>query len=547
MTPPVVAIGLDAADPVLVERWMDAGHLPHLQRARERGAYARLTTLEYCRAESSCTTFLTGCSPARHGYWSPFRLDPKNYTARQQPYVFDRFPPFYALGPDFRVCVFDMPQTTMSDAVNGVQVLGWGGHSPRTPSHSRPEPLFGEIVAQYGTHPTLRNDDVPTIGDRAAVWRLKENLQAGVTRRAAIVADLLRRDRWDLFLTYVSETHSAQHYLWHLSQPDHPLYDAFHEDDSDPLLDVFTTIDAALGQMLAAAPDDARVVMFSDHGMESNSTDLPSMVFLPEVLYRHAFPGRRGLADTSGQALPPMRMPSTRRSWRSTVWADRHDANPVTRWLRHRLPSEFFHYAIERRFGINGVPLCPDDCPIGSQPPMWYHPAWAQMPAFALPSFSEGYVRINVKGREGTGLVEPSAFLDTCARVTGQLHQLRNPRNGRPLVEKVVRMRDRADDSDPGKPDADLIVLWDSAPADVVEAPEIGRIGPLPYRRSGSHVHRGFLMAAGPGIDPAIRLPEGQAIDIAPTILTLIGAPIPAHFDGTPLVADAVAAPRRSA
>lgn len=43
----------------------------------------------------------------------------------------------------------------------------------------------------------------------------------------------------------------------------------------------------------------------------------------------------------------------------------------------------------------------------------------------------------------------------------------------------------------------------------------------MTYYRSGGHRPRGFLMATGPGITPGSSLPEGQAIDIGPTILEL--------------------------
>jgi hypothetical protein len=83
--------------------------------------------------------------------------------------------------------------------------------------------------------------------------------------------------------------------------------------------------------------------------------------------------------------------------------------------------------------------------------------------------------------------------------------------------------------------DADLIVIWDGVPIDVVDHPKAGRIGPVPFKRSGSHVHRGFLMATGPGLPAGEQLPEAHALTIPPTILSLLGAPIPAHFDAEPL------------
>lgn len=535
---PVVAIGLDAADPVLLERYMDAGHLPVLSRLRAEGTYARLTTFDYCRAEASNTTFLTGCSPATHGYWSPFRIKP-DYTVETTPYEFADYQPFYGLGPDYRVAIFDMPQSKLSPNVNGIQVLGWGAHSPRCPSHSSPPELFDEIVAAYGVHPTLRKDDVHSMGDATAMARLHSGLTAGVERRTAACIGLLTREPWDLFLTYFSEIHSGQHYFWHLSHPDHPLYAYFGVPERDPLLELVQAVDAAIGRIIAAMRPGTRLVVFSDHGMESNTTDVPSTVLLPELLYRLAYPGRYGLAKGApGSVPPPVMKPSARRSWRSTLYGLKHDPNPITRWLRRHMSTATFHYGVEKRFGMNSVPLCPDDCPLGAQPPMWYQPAWPGMQAFALPSFSEGFVRLNVRGREERGVVAPEEYDAVCAAITADLQQLTDARTGKPAVKRVVRTRlgahgPAAVGQRPS--DADLIVIWEGHPIDVVDHPKAGRIGPVPFKRSGSHVHRGFLMAAGPGVAAGARVPESHALNIPPTILALLGAPIPAHFDGTPL------------
>jgi predicted AlkP superfamily phosphohydrolase/phosphomutase len=538
MKTPVVAIGLDAADPVLLERYMDAGHLPALSALRRRGAYARLTTFDYCRAEASNTTFLTGCSPSTHGYWSPFRYS-TNYTVETTPYPFADFKPFYGMGPDYRVAVFDMPQSKLSDDVNGVQVLGWGAHSPRCPSHSNPPELFGEIVAKHGEHPTLRKDDVHSMGDRQAMTWLKNGLETGIARRTAACVDLLGRERWDLFLTYFSEIHSGQHYFWHLSHPDHPLFPHFGTPGEDPLLELVQAVDRGVGAIVDAMPADARVVVFSDHGMESNTTDVPSTVFLPEFLYRLAYPGRFGLAKgRAGAPPPPVIKPSPERSWRSSLYDLKEDPNPITRWLRRRMPTDRFHYSIEKRLGMNSLPLCPDDCPLGSQPPMWYHPAWRGMKAFALPSFSEGYVRLNVRGREAHGIVDPSDYSGTCDEISAELSRLIDARTGKPAVTRVVRTRVGPDGPavEGQRPsDADLIVIWEGVPTDVVDHPTTGRIGPVPFKRSGSHVHRGFLMAAGAGVAVGDRLPDAHALDIPPTILTMMGAPTPAHFEGKTL------------
>ena len=71
---------------------------------------------------------------------------------------------------------------------------------------------------------------------------------------------------------------------------------------------------------------------------------------------------------------------------------------------------------------------------------------------------------------------------------------------------------------------------------DVVDSPDLGRIGPLTHCRAGGHKSQGFLMAKGEGIAAGSNLPAGEAVDLAPTILELMGAPIPDYFDGQSLV-----------
>jgi predicted AlkP superfamily phosphohydrolase/phosphomutase len=533
---PVIAIGLDAADPLLLERWMDAGQLPQLAQLRRDGAYTRLANFEYCRAEAACTAFLTGCPPWQTGRWAPFKFHTDYTVDDRQAYEFDEYPPFYALGPDYRVTMFDLPQTRLHAAVNGIQVLGWGAHSPRTTRTSEPRGLLDDLTARHGTHPTYEKDHVVLWDTKGMQW-LKNGLITGIERRASICAELVRRDAWDLFLTYFGETHSAGHFFWHLSQPDHPLYEA---GSADVLLGVFQAVDRALAQIIRAAPPNARVVIFSDHGMEANSTDLPSLVFLPEALYRWSFPGKRGLAAGRPGVAPPPARPRVGRAWTHEVWALKHDPNPVTRFMRRSLPVEFFHYAIERRLGINGVPLCPEDCRLGHQPPMWYRPAWGEMKAFALPSFSEGYVRINLRGREHGGIVSPSDYSAVCDEVEALLGGIRDARTGAPMVDNVLRTRRTPLDDDPKLPDPDLVIRWTARPTDIVDT-SFGRIGPVPFQRTGSHVERGFLLAAGRGVGLRRAAGEPHALDLAPTILSLLGAPVPPYMQGQPLLEDAAA------
>ena len=174
MKNPVIGIGLEGCDPVLLEKWMDQGYLKNLDRVRKQGAYGRLSnTVEYngkdadfFATEPSWGMFLTGCFPKKTGFWDVVKFDPQKYTIFCDKIFADPdFPAFYNLRhkPEEerpQVITFDMPVTRTSDDVKGVQIQGWGGHFPTPPYRSTPTHLLQEITAKYGEEPLKNQDNV---------------------------------------------------------------------------------------------------------------------------------------------------------------------------------------------------------------------------------------------------------------------------------------------------------------------------------------------------------------------------------------------------
>jgi predicted AlkP superfamily phosphohydrolase/phosphomutase len=156
------------------------------------------------------------------------------------------------------------------------------------------------------------------------------------------------------------------------------------------------------------------------------------------------------------------------------------------------------------------------------------------MPAFALPSFAQGQIRVNLRGRERDGVVDPADYDAVLARVARQVAQMQNPRTGKPLARRVWRSRASALERDAKLPAADLVVVWEGEPSEAADCGAFGRIGPVPFHRSGSHTPDGFVVAEGPGIAGGARL-GGSSLDLGPTLLRLAGAAIPAGIDGAPI------------
>jgi len=545
----VIAIGLDAADPNLIDKWMEAGHLNTIKALREQGTYGRLTNVDYHRAEVPWTSFLSGCLPEKTGYWTPVKFRPESYDPSEtQAYDFQEYPPFYALGEDYKVAIFDMPQTTLSDRVNGYQILAWGAHSPQTPSHSMPAELFSEIEAKHGKHPAL-NKDFADCRDIEALKKLERQLEIGLSRRASICSDLMQREDWDLFLTIFGETHSAGHSFWHLSQP-HPLYKLGHEEYSDSLLETFKASDRTISEILKSVPEDAYVIVFSVHGMESNILDLTSRLFLPEFLYRWSFNGHKAIS-TPGKTNQPVRPPIKRfkkRGWMGEIWSMKHDSNPLMSFLRKNSPTGFFQ-KLEKKFGATRQPdlESPYDQMYRSDglfymPANWYKPFWPTMKAFALPSHSEGCIRINLRGRESHGIVDPQDYQKVCDEICAILENLVDARTKKPMVKEIIRTRETGFEMDSKLPDSDLLVMWSDTVTDTIDSPDLGRFGPVPYHRTGSHRSEGFAVITGPGIAANSSFPICHAVNLPATILEFLGAPIPGYFDGTPIIRKVVEA-----
>jgi predicted AlkP superfamily phosphohydrolase/phosphomutase len=564
----VVAIGLDAAEWILVERMLADGELPHMAALRERSAEARLHDRDY-RTGLIWEHFLTGKSAAGNDRWSAVQFDPLTYDAWQ---VGGRqLTPFYSNRQDgggdhqspITTIVFDVPYVTLTGSVDGAEITSWGGHDPGYPRAARPRGLLREVDTIFGPHPAFGNDYDLVWYRPGPLDALGDALIVGTRRRADISLWLQRRfPDWDLFLTVMSEPHSAGELMWHGVDASHPAADTpTAEQAGRRLREVYRAVDDAVGRIVAAAPPETTVMVFSMFGMGTNDADLSSMALLPELLYRLHFK-RPFLRDPDHDAwrsagFPPivlepqqawagyMRglMPASRRS-RVRRFAGRAVPAPLHEVYRASKRPKKGDQREAGRVGALGhriaeeTDLSPEEIgqhkhSVAWQIPYAYRPFWPQMRAFAIPTFYDGRVRINLEGRERDGVVARDDYRRACLEVEEAARACRNPRTGREAVADVTLLR--ADDPlAAGGPEADIQIVWAEA-ADAFDHPDVGTIGPFPYRRTGGHSPNGFLFLAGPGIERR-DLGEHDSLDVTPTILGLLGREPAGDLEGRPIL-----------
>ena len=397
--------------------------------------------------------------------------------------------------------------------------LSWTNFSRGSVAYPAEDWIYGHVWASPERARTMgeRLTHATDLRTQAARWLFGERL----------------RD-WDLALMVASEPHSAIEGLWHGVDPAHPL----HRMPSaryarEGLLSVYRGIDRMVGTLADAFPD-ATLVVFSTGGMGPNRSDLASMFLAAELLYRHAFgkpyfrqPRRWNGAD----AVPPL--------GEGEEWAGTVNSNfPTPRFAR------LARFASRRLPGVGRV-VRRAAPPANASPQLhqaidWipatrYRAYWPSMRAFALPSYYDGRIRINLQGREREGRVAIAEYESVRDEVEALLRDCRDPATGESVVDFIERPG-RRDPRGLGATEADLVVVWKGF-ACALDHPRLGRIGPIPFRRPGGHtgVHglaylRGSPLEQG---DFGVR----SSFDVVPTLCELLGVTVPVGLSGRSLLA----------
>jgi predicted AlkP superfamily phosphohydrolase/phosphomutase len=532
----VLAIFLDGYEHQLGQRFMSAGEMPELSSLAAQSARFLLDHGAPQRTGLAGEHISTGLSPDAARRWSQVHFDPQSYSVQQEG---TRLSPFTADLPCQSV-VFDAPYFDVLAAPNTRGIVSWGAHDPGISPTSRPSELAAEIDDRFGPYPATRwtygfvwpsEKDTRTMGFELA---------HAVDVRADVARWLLkeRYPDWDLGLVAVGEPHSAIEALWHGIDPAHQL----HYTPGAPVAAmgihaVYRAVDRLIGELIAEFPD-AIPVVFATGGMGVNTSDVPSMLLLPELMYRRAF-GTAFFKQPQEWNSPvgacPF-LPSHTNSWDGLIGNHFPIPRPKLRTLASRVLPEFIkaplRKARERTTHPGGVMVSS----LAWMPATAYQPFWHSMPAFALPSFYDGRVRLNLIGRERRGVVSIENYRRVLADVEELIRACVDPATGEGVVDSIEYPALKHPRELPATR-ADLNVVWKGT-AVCLEHPTLGRLGPVPYRRTGGHTGpfgMAYIRADDiPAGDRGIR----STFDVVPTIIELLGQPSDGFRSGKSLLSN---------
>ena len=154
---------------------------------------------------------------------------------------------------------------------------------------------------------------------------------------------------------------------------------------------------------------------------------------------------------------------------------------------------------------------------------------WSKTKAAVVYAYQLGFVYVNLIGRGPLGIVAPGPeYENLIADLITRFRKLTHPESGETLLQDTVRGEDvyPAVDNDILVPD---LVLFpkDGYGFSFSLAESIPRVS-----EEGTHRHNGLVLIKGPEIVTTPASSQLYLVDVAPTILHLLGLPVPADMDG---------------
>lgn len=504
--PRVCVLGLDGATYDLIRPWAEAGHLPVLGRLMREGLSGELLSTYPPLTGPAWSSFMTGKSPAGHGVLEFFRRKRGTYSQVLNTYRSLDGDPLWRLlsEADKRVCVIGVPLTYPPEPVNGFMISGL-----LTPAGRRdfayPRSLLGELEDQLGRY-HLRHDEKYRCDDPLPFIREQYEILENNTQAALY---LMRKEPWDFFMLHLLGSDRIQHEFWHLLDPLHPQHDPEERQRyGNVVLNFFKRMDSSIGRLVETLGDDVVILVMSDHGLGPvhRFVNFNTWLLQEGLLFLKSNPWTRFRTMLFRLGFSY----STAARWILRLGFGR-GAKRLGRARREELQRRLF--------------LSLDDVD------------WTRSKVFSLGNFGQLYV--NLKGRDPQGIVSPGAECEALLEdLTERLKALMDPETGQPVIGEIYRREDvykgpHAGDS------PDLMFLTRNMEYKAMGLSDFSsrRVFDQVYGTTGHHRMNGMMLWHGPGVIKGGEWFEGARIyDLAPTILYLMGQPVPHAMDGRVLL-----------
>lgn len=506
----VLCLGLDGATMDLILPWVEAGKLPTFKYLMDSGSFGELeSVIQPCSAQA-WTSFMTGKNPGKHGIFGfrkQFRGSYK-HTFVNGSMVTSKT--IWRVLSDYgkRVFVMNVPLTYPPDTVNGCLVSGMDAPGTESDFTYPPEIRKELMEATDGRYVITVH-----LGGYLTSDRKRENavdkLLDMAEQRTKGAMHFLRTRSWDFAMVKYDIPDQAHHYFWKYLKSDGS------RKFGDAIYRIYAKLDEIVARFLREIDKETVLILLSDHGGGPHSG---------KVVYVNEWLRRQGLLT------PPF----------DGKGGNRIELRPALNRLLRRAMHWLYYSVLLRVLRDNTKDLLwrlfPKFRSDVSSYLKFSRLDWTKTRAHLGGNLDE--IRLNVRGREPEGIVEPGEEYDRVRdEIISGLQSIRDPETREPIFERIYK-----------KEEVYSGEFVDEAP-DILLVPKAYAYSlrrdllcddsePLVARRkhqkgiSGIHRMNGITFLFGGPIRGKRRLDDAKIIDLAPTILHLMGFPVPDDMDG---------------
>jgi len=497
MSNKLMVVGLDGADWNLLTPWIEQGKLPTLGKMTKYGTWGPLKSTIPPLSAPAWTSAFTGVNPGKHNIFDFFKS--KGYSIRLTNATDRKAKAVWEVLSErgLKVIVINVPMTYPPDKVNGIMIsgkVGLGG-------------LFLNKSADY-TYPRKIQKKLSQIGYTMDKVPKKEDdyrlALEEVEIKRQIVLDFVQNQDWNLFVMIFTTPDHFQHLFWKYTEGV-----TGQSPYNEVVLNIYRAIDRILEQLDDMIGRNTNFILLSDHGFDT----IEKFVYLNNW-FRDVGLLKQIESDTHSRQIIPKeksllaRLVSLEREVTDLI-------KDMTFFLPSSVKSSLRKVFRRKRLHIDMVLDASENID------------WSKTKAWL--QYSHGIV-INVRGRQPLGIVElGKEYEDLRNTIIEKLSELTDPENGKKIIEKIYKREEIYHGPyTPNSPDlavqpkAGYLLQTQTSEEKLFASPKI----------AGHHRPFGVFISYGPDIRKGYNIKNAEIIDIAPTILHMMGTPITKQMDG---------------
>jgi len=249
----IIVLGIDGVPYSLLSDLIKRGELPRFAQFAAETGLRQMDSVQPTVSSVAWTSYVTGRQAGKHGIYGFIERKPDEYamtiplsTSVAVPNIWEVLS---AAGK--RVFGMNVPVTYPPRAVNGILIGGF--LCPDIAKVANP-PQVGCYLRSVGYE-----IDTDAMLARKSKDLMLPNIYKTVDARMEAMFHFLAQEKWDYFHTHIMATDRLNHFLL-------GRYEAGESKDVDEFVRFYRKLDEYLGRLLDVLPNDAAIVVMSDHG-----------------------------------------------------------------------------------------------------------------------------------------------------------------------------------------------------------------------------------------------------------------------------------------